>query len=131
MNRWIACPMWLGLLMLAGCTAPTETTAITRTVDQIDFGDPYVIAGGDHPPYLAAGDLYLTVQYSGGCENHAFAIRSRIQNDTTEVWLQHNSNGDLCEAYLTDPLTLRVPEAVRDASHITLLGPEGQAFTLR
>jgi hypothetical protein len=118
------------MLMFIGCDTTGETLSAIQRAEEIDFGDPYMIAQSD-PPRLEVRELYLTVQYSGGCADHKFDVRSHVQNDTSYVWLQHDGNGDSCEAYLTDPLNRRVPLAVLTSQHILLLGPEDQSFTLR
>ena len=59
--------------------------------------------------------LTITVQYSGGCENHEFeAIWSGDFYPTftdpplAPVVITHNSNGDLCEAAITEVLQIDV-----------------------
>ena len=131
LNRWATCTVWLSMLMFIGCDTTSETLSTARLAEEVDFGDAYVIAMDAPSPRLEERALYLTVQYSGGCANHEFDVRSHVQNDTSYVWLQHDGNGDPCEAYLTDPLNRRVPLVVLASQHILLLGPEDQSFTLR
>jgi len=118
------------MILIIGCDTNGETLSSTQLAAEVNFGDSYMIAKSD-PPRLEARDLYLIVQYGGGCADHEFDVRSHIQNDTSYVWLQHDGNGDSCEAYLTDPLHRRVLLSVLESQHIILLGPEDQSFTLR
>lgn len=53
--------------------------------------------------------LKLTVSYSGGCKEHDFALFgwsgfAKSDPPQAEVYLSHNANGDMCEAYITDEI---------------------------
>ena len=74
--------------------------------------DPFVIRSS-----WREGDvLFVVVQYSGGCENHDFDFvwsanidlvpEGQVGFDQTSLIIIHNANGDMCEAALTDTLTV-------------------------
>ncbi len=51
--------------------------------------------------------LKLTVSYSGGCKEHDFALFgwsgfAKSDPPQADVFLSHNANSDLCEAYITE-----------------------------
>ena len=53
--------------------------------------------------------LEVVVQYSGGCEQHDFEVVAKVGDDYfpgVSLALVHLANGDMCEAYLTDTLTI-------------------------
>ena len=55
--------------------------------------------------------MYITVQYGGGCEKHEFnmiwpEVITMIYPPNFSVILNHDANGDLCEAYLTEILEI-------------------------
>lgn len=50
--------------------------------------------------------LTLNVSYGGGCKKHSFKLYSTqgiyySNPPQADVYLSHNANGDLCEAYIT------------------------------
>ena len=60
--------------------------------------------------------IKVVVQYSGGCQSHEFEVLwnqdfDELDNEEfgysmTELLITHNANGDLCEAAITDTLTI-------------------------
>lgn len=120
-----------------------------------EFGDPYTIrtertvvdASGTRsvpaPPRLdpapadgplpASTRLLVTLQHAGGCRTHEFDLQSHVSQEGAEasVWIEHDAQGDLCEAALTKDLEFTLPESVRSASSIRLLAPTRDPFTLR
>lgn len=119
----------LGLLIALGCEVTDNLSAMP------DFGDPYAIATETTPnttaPRLDAQGLHVTVQFSGGCRTHTFDLQYRIQGDTTEIWLRHDSDGDLCEAYLTETRQLAVSPRALETESVVLLSPDGMIIPLR
>ncbi|MES2765278.1 MAG: META domain-containing protein [Bacteroidota bacterium] len=63
--------------------------------------------------------ISITVQYSGGCEEHEFNLFAdeNIQpgnaTDFVQMMLTHNSNGDMCEALITKELTFDVSPLIK------------------
>jgi uncharacterized protein YkuJ len=62
---------------------------------------------------LSGDMLILNVSYGGGCEEHKFKLYvskglSKSNPPQAEMYLLHNANGDLCEAYLTENLAFNL-----------------------
>ena len=116
-----------GLLIALGCEAADSLSS------EPDFGDVYSIAiqAPAITPRLDADGLHVTVQYSGGCKAHVFDVHFRTTGNTTEVWLQHDANGDACEAVLTETLQREVSARVLETPNVVLLVPDGSTFPLR
>ncbi len=106
------------------------------------FGDAYRVVANPAPAVIApavtvggaaAGNaqLTVTVEYGGGCEEHAFVLRSRDLGDEVEVWFVHDSRGDSCFALLTETLVAALPAAAAEAERLTLMTPRGQRISLR
>lgn len=86
----------------------------------------------DEPPAILSDSLSVMVAYPGGCEEHVFALGSRLAGDTAEVWLRHHSGGDPCEGQIRERLHLPLPDQVLEARRIHLLNPTGAVpFVLR
>ena len=119
----------LGLLIALGCEVSDSLSS------EPEFGDPYTIATATTPnaiaPRLDANGLHVTVQFSGGCRTHSFQVHYRTQGETTEIWLRHDGNGDLCEAYLTETRQLAVSARALETETVVLLAPDGTIFPLR
>ena len=69
--------------------------------------DSYELAMGDDAPVIADDTLSLAVSYSGGCARHDLTLvaeRLFLQSDPVQliVFLAHEANGDMCEAYPTE-----------------------------
>lgn len=134
MRKCIIILLWTFSLALWGCDTNSEK------ISEPTFGDPYHIviqtvssdnATLDVSPQLDGKMLTITVQYGGGCQPHHFALDERRQFNAAEVWLVHNANNDLCEALITEPLTLEISDLSRIAGTISLLGPDDQSYRLK
>ena len=90
------------LVALAGCDAPAGSPPVP------DLGDPYHVESRPEPA-VVGDSLFLTVSYSGGCEEHTFALGHAETESTVDLWLTHDAHGDACEAYLTEALAVEVP----------------------
>ncbi|WP_412061125.1 hypothetical protein [Rubrivirga sp. IMCC45206] len=105
----------LAALVLAAC----DSTASGPP----DIGDTYRVESAS----LEGDVLTAVVSYSGGCQAHTFEPRVRSAATKTEVWLVHDANNDVCEAYITETLALTV--AVDGP--VVLLTPAGGEVRLR
>ena len=102
----------------------TDTSDVTVTADISRFAsfknnrnsDPFEIR-----KILRSEDIIqVIVQYSGGCEAHAFEVlwneelyekeNGHYGFNMTELVITHNANGDLCEAAITDTLTIALDD---------------------
>lgn len=70
--------------------------------------DPRIITNDAqiNDAHISGDNLTLNTSYSGGCENHIFelfALKTIEKSNPARVsiYLSHNSNNDICEAYLT------------------------------
>ncbi|MGH7490767.1 MAG: hypothetical protein ACREOO_00080 [bacterium] len=97
----------------------------------LDFGDAYTLRPDSSS---LQGDFLKTVaSYSGGCKPHAFEVRlQRVENLTAYIFIHHNGNGDLCEAYLTTPLRANLAPLLQrdDWDRLVLIAPNGIEVTL-
>ncbi|MBC8180665.1 hypothetical protein H8E88_06020 [candidate division KSB1 bacterium] len=98
----------------------------------LNFGDDYSINADK--TYLSSDTLIFEISHSGGCEEHFYEVRfNRVENQTAYIFVYHNGNGDMCEAYLTSNLksnlqTLLVRD---DFADLYLLRPNQEAIKLR
>jgi hypothetical protein len=105
----------------------TNTSDVTLTADASRFNalkdnrssDPFEIRN-----ILRDGNIIqVIIQYSGGCEPHEFEVLWNRELDElenghygismTDLMITHNANGDMCEAAITDTLSI----ALSDLSH--------------
>lgn len=127
----------LGVSFGTGCDS-------ARSDGDVTFGDAYRVLeqvstpGGDLldvRPSIGKDFLNVTVQYAGGCAEHAFEVRTRETSDrgvpVIEVWLVHDDGGDQCEAAIQDSRSLPLPDQVVDAARADLLTPDGTRYRLR
>jgi hypothetical protein len=98
----------------------------------VNFGDEYGI--NETKTYLSGDTLFFQISFSGGCEEHFYEVQfNRVENQTAYIFVYHNANGDMCEAYLTYNLksnlqTLLVRD---DFADLYLLRPNQEAIKLR
>ena len=82
-----------------------DSLIVVNTLDDMVGTDPFWL--GD---VRIEGDiLSLVVTYSGGCEEHEFALWTTPEYAESEpaqhgLFLTHNANGDMCEAAITQEL---------------------------
>ena len=93
-----------------------------------EFGDGYAVA--TDTAVLDGDTLRVEVSYSGGCEEHTFDLETRAAGPVRELWLVHDANGDLCEAYLTEALAVNVGRLPADGP-VVLLTPSDGTVRLR
>ena len=105
------------LLAAAGCDALTGSSAP-------DFGDRYRLQTVDRPTVALDGSrVVVPVEYGGGCAEHTFALRSRLDGDTATVWFEHDANGDACEALRSEVLEAELPAGAAATPHVVLRVP--------
>jgi len=86
--------------------------------------------------YVADDWLMMKVGYSGGCKVHEFNLwrlpPNALDPPPVELALSHQSNGDMCEAYITRWLVFSlIPMRERGKNEITFLlrgSPEMSAY---
>ena len=119
----------LGLLFMAGWHASGTLSS------EPDFGDPYSIAIESTlsvvAPRLDTKRLHVTVEHWGGCRRHDFRLHTRVRGDATELWFEHEGNGDECEIRQSMTLHVGVSPRVLETSQVRLLAPDGAMFALR
>jgi len=118
--------------------APTETTTYTLTatnatntltatvqitvkktvynqtilIDDVLFQNAKIDTYNITNTYIQGDTLEITLQYSGGCEEHEFNLIGtgefldlmQAEPVQTSILLSHNANNDLCEAFITEIL---------------------------
>ncbi len=112
------------LLLAVGVTACLESGLdATTTLSDNDFD--YLDSTGDltdytNDPYrlfaiTPSGEtLKIIVEYSGGCSSHNFATLwdGNTAAEEARIYLLHNGNGDLCEAYLRDTVEVNIANII-------------------
>jgi hypothetical protein len=99
--------------------------------DDSDFGDFYVLALSPDPvgnnqdiADLTDNVLRTGAYYSGGCEDHHFNLFFKLESTSkANLWIVHNANNDMCEAYIWESLEFDLPAELKDISEILLLHP--------
>lgn len=98
----------------------------------INFSDEYGI--NETKTYLSGDTLFFQISHSGGCEEHLYEVRfNRVENQTAYIFVYHNANGDMCEAYLTYNLKSNLQTILvrDDFADLYLLRPNQQPIKLR
>ena len=119
------------VLSLAACDSAADA--------EPTFGDAYQVVAEPAPVVVVTSTsapaddtrLAVTVEYSGGCEDHAFVLRSRDFGDAMEVWFVHDGRGDTCEGIVVEALTAALPGAAAEAEALVLVTPSGERVALR
>lgn len=125
--------LWaLGLFLLAGCDSQgAKEDDIPADAGRIVIGD-YTLDGMQGDPFeLRAARidgmlLMLDVAYSGGCEEHDFIgftpeVVLAIYPPQLSVFVVHDSHSDMCEAYISESVSLDLTP---------LVGAFGETFQL-
>lgn len=125
----------LGFLLLTAAACDSAADA------EPTFGDPYQVVAEPAPALVtvaapgtaadAVARLAVTVEYGGGCEEHAFVLRSRDLGGEVEVWFVHDGRGDSCDAILTEALAAALPGVAVEAERLVLVTPSGERLPLR
>lgn len=89
--------------------------------NSLDPSDPFTIAKAK----IEGTFLQIVVMYSGGCENHTFDLywpesTNQIYPPKFMVYLNHNANGDLCEAAITETLNIDLTANNLNYTHQTI-----------
>jgi hypothetical protein len=122
--------------LICACIAGCSIVSPSNSDDHVEFGDPYEIrvtnpsTGAPVDPFIKEGRLSIVVSYSGGCKEHEFELNDCVVSNAATIWLKHDANGDLCEAYITEELQIKLPGRVLKADKVLLLDPNGEAIAL-
>ncbi len=115
---------WIIGLLATSCydSGLEATTSVSDNEVQYDntsgnrndlVNDPYNIVG------IIPGEAEwkVIVEYSGGCQTHNFVSWVEEYNTSeksAKFYLYHNANGDLCEAFLRDTISLNITSMIPD-----------------
>jgi hypothetical protein len=93
----------------------TQPSELKNTLQPIVGDRDYKWPGSTDPFTMlsqrVSGDtLFLQVQYGGGCKDHVFTMNTQLMwmkslPPQLNLWLEHESNDDMCRALLTKELT--------------------------
>lgn len=105
------------VMLLTGCDSeslqendlPISMRAVVigdYSLDRLD-GDAFELRAAR----IDGTDLVMDVAYSGGCAEHAFSgftpeVNLAIYPPQITVFIVHEGNGDMCEAYLSESVEL-------------------------
>jgi hypothetical protein len=87
-----------------------ESVIITDIPPDSILLDPYWLDGIE----VSGNMLYIAVRYGGGCKPHDFELfmspAAFMESDPVQanLYLRHDSNGDMCEAIISEPLAFDV-----------------------
>ncbi|HLV53796.1 MAG TPA: hypothetical protein VKY29_07240 [Cryomorphaceae bacterium] len=122
----------LSAIFLAGCSGPggTMASAMPENTQKI-FIDASAPRSVGNPVYIRDAEiindhLVLSVSYSGGCEDHDFALNSRGDYAATyppelKVTLFHDSHGDRCRSTIDTKLWFDLTPAQYPGTNRVLL----------
>jgi len=124
------------IVIAAACTSPGSNVDLAKG----DETDPVVVStecrgAPADPLHLATmaveGDLLrVTVVYTGGCAQHAFAacwdgLVQETAPPRTSLTLHHDANGDTCEARLSHEVLIDVSDLAFEIGSAALSDPDG------
>ncbi|MEM1094514.1 MAG: hypothetical protein AAGJ10_07915 [Bacteroidota bacterium] len=108
------------LLVLTGCDLFDAPASRPPAQDRVLIVDAFAADTPMDPvdvdsAWVANDSLYLDVGYSGGCAEHDFRLYGMrtlslitIFPPEGSVLLSHDSNGDRCEAYVTEQISFGI-----------------------
>lgn len=119
-------------VLAAGCDALVDRPGIA-----LEFGAPYSVLFGESvtaanglvhsTPFTdVGGALHVAVEFTGGCANHTFRTDYTLAETAGTIWLVHASNGDICDALLTEEVVVALPANVLEKVTLVLVSPSGR-----
>ncbi len=98
-------------------TGSSEDYAAVISATSNEASDPFTLENVS----LNGENIELTVSYSGGCESHVFKVIwdesvSNMNPPGINMAILHDSNGDLCEALITEILTFKLADLIDTAA---------------
>jgi len=112
------------LLLIVGCINDQGN-------DTTEFGSAYNLVQTQTQPSLTTDSLLVMVAYSGCSGNHTFSLKYRVISSIAEVWLFKETASQPCDAYFEESKAFAAPNAIRNSSKVTLLGPQDKRFALK
>ena len=116
----------LAVLVLFGCSSakeieqvdetaidveskPNDNIQLTAKIGDLTESDPITISNAQ----IAGNTLFLTVEYSGGCQDHTFEMIGSMAvmkslPPKRSVRLIHHGNDDHCRALITQNLEINI-----------------------
>ncbi len=127
------------LCLMTGCggdqAAPAPSPTDSADEGEGGFGEAYTLAPVISPdaeeamPHIDNDTLFVQIGYTGGCGEHVFSFRYRVERDTSRLWIHHESAGEQaepeCQLQLYEDLAFPVPERAQQAPVLVLLNPKG------
>ena len=98
-------------LAISSCVGKSKRSESTK--DTTDIVDPATVQSAVYDEEKKA--IVVVVEYGGGCEHHNFDLRPdpscmEVSPVRCSAVLTHNSNGDTCEASLTQSLEFKLED---------------------
>ncbi len=101
-----------------------EDEWVVQLLDEEDLDDLSLDMFFIDTAFVDGDSLRLSISHSGGCRTHQYYLweLSRRQNQPIELILEHESNGDLCEAMVYADLAFSLtPLREKKADSISFL----------
>ena len=95
---------------VTGTSDAPASKCIAPKTGEIPESDPFLSA----ETRIAGNCLEATITYSGGCQEHEFALYwnemwAESMPPQTQIFLYHNSNGDKCRALKNETVSFALP----------------------
>lgn len=106
---------------LTSCLESSLDATTTLSDNDLDYLDSTSkLSDQTNDPYrlfaiIPSGEtLKIIVEYAGGCSSHNFATfwDGNTSSEEAIIYLLHNGNGDLCEAYLRDTVEVNIAKII-------------------
>jgi hypothetical protein len=105
--------------LLLSCKIGIKATKKSEVkVHEIELSRDYLIPKKNSPyeisnAYLNKSILSIVVNYSGGCQNHEWALKGSTSflkslPPKKGLFLEHKANGDVCRTFITDTINFDI-----------------------
>lgn len=94
---------------------PNQNIELTAIIGELTDSDPITITSAQ----INGNKLFLTVEYSGGCQEHTFQMVGNLAvmkslPPKRSIRLIHESNDDHCRALITENLQINIEALAAD-----------------
>lgn len=129
----LLCAVTLTLSTLAGPSS-AEARVMRRPPplvaapgQRVELGDNYQITRVAR----VGGVVSVSVSMGGGCAEHSFEARYRVDGNAVIFWLRHDGHHDSCEALITRDVLIALPAGLPANATLAVRGPGGTSYPVR
>lgn len=124
--------MFPGIISCENNKIPPPGSRITLTRSAAEFANAVNGTGEKGDPFIMKefkinGDsAFLTISYSGGCNEHTFEIiwgefYTKTYPPGTDIVVVHNAHGDACKALITETLSFNIGKLTGPVDYETVI----------